>query len=55
MRKLRLRYFRFVLIFIVIFSIGLNGVVTLSAKIAFTDKSLSNPQRLYCLSPETHF
>lgn len=43
MGKLRLRYFRFVLIFIVIFSIGLNGVVTLSAKIAFTDKSLSNP------------
>ena len=52
MRKLWLRYFRFVLIFIVIFSIGLNGAVTLSAKIAFTDKSLSNPT---CLSPETHF
>ena len=55
MRKLWLRYFRFILIFIVIFSIGLNGVVTLSAKIAFTDKSLSDPPTALLSKPRDSF
>ena len=55
MRKLWLRYFRFVLIFIVIFIIGLNGAVTLSAKIALTDKSLSNPATALLSKPRDSF
>lgn len=55
MRKLWLRYFRFILIFIVIFSIGLNVVVTLSAKIAFTDKSLSDPPTALLSKPRDSF
>ena len=55
MRKLWLRYFRFVLIFIVIFSIGLNGVVMLSAKIAFTDKSLSDLATTLLSKPRNSF
>ncbi len=55
MRKLWLRYFRFVLIFIVIFSIGLNGVVMLSAKIAFTNKSLSDPATALLSKPRDSF
>ena len=55
MRKLWLRYFRFVLIFIVIFSIGLNGVVTLNAKIAFTDKSLSDSATALLSKPRDSF
>ena len=55
MRKLWLLYFRFILIFIVIFSIGLNGVVTLSAKIAFTDKILSDPPTALLSKPRDSF
>ena len=38
-----------------IFSIGLNGAVTLSAKIAFTDKSLSNPATALLSKPRNSF
>lgn len=38
-----------------IFSIVLNGVVTISAKIAFTDKSLSNPATALLSKPRNSF